>query len=486
MPVGVRQHFANNATGSLLEAINNSQTTFKTSISDGAIFPDIVSGEYFYATLDSGTANEVVRVTQKTDVFTAAPAGTENFCSTAVYHVNNSNETNSKILLTVKHKSSLSVEVIIESATNDGIDSVLIELHGGSGVSTSITNGVATSTISYSSSHPSSKQMNILWSKVNMPGMWIVSGTTYNLDNTCQPTSVSYTCDRNIDNTGSSAFSAGDTLELRVTNKTLFDLSRPQVLHRNHYLFNQKHSFGYAAISNRLEGGDLHYTAMSGEYSLTFGTSLGDGTTLPYNKSNGAVVFGKGCINHGHAEGGVTTGIRSMVGVDGAGQEATAAVAMGYFCNAYRLGSVAMGTSSQCFGTASLAVGNGAVASDQWANIALGEGVVTPVVDQGNGNYQTFAGCTAVGRWNKFDDGKQYVFSVGVGEDNDNRFNGFYIRQTTTNWSTGTGAMLGPSGVGFPTLGKSSRYLTDSGAGTYGVLSGELWVDTSGYVRIKS
>jgi len=487
MPKLNKQQFANNAAGEIVDSISATSTTIKLSTAHGDLFPSLDTGEYFYATIDDGTNNEVVRVTARSSVFPAPPTGSENYCQRLVYHVNNTAEVNSIVYITVKEINTNRVDVTIESANSDPVDSVVVQDAGESSQTSFSYNSIYTVTLNYTSGHPTTKSFNILWSKASIAGMWMISGETYHMSNTCSPTAYTYTVTRNADSTGSYAFAANTDIEQRVTGRTLFDVQRPNSIHKSHLNITEEAAFGWAENADRLEGGNLDYSKMAENYSLTFGTiSNNDAGQTMYNKSPGAVVLGMGCINHGNGTGGFTAGVRSMVGVDGATQEATCGVAMGFYTNAYRFASAAFNANSQAFGQGSFAAGHGAVASDAWANIALGQGVTTPVVDNGDGTYSTFDGCTAVGRWNKYDDNKHYVFSVGVGEDATDRFNGFYIRQTTTNWATGTGALLGPSGVGFPTLGKSSRYLSDSGAGSYGVLSGELWVDTSGYVRIKS
>lgn len=68
--------FANNAFGTLNAGINNSATSLTLSSGQGARFPTLVSGEYFYATLiDTSNNLEVVKCTARsTDVLTITRA----------------------------------------------------------------------------------------------------------------------------------------------------------------------------------------------------------------------------------------------------------------------------------------------------------------------------------------------------------------------------------------------------------------------------
>ena len=64
--------FANNATATLASGITNTQTTLSVSTGQGALFPALTGGDYFYATLvDSSNNLEVIKVTGRTgDAFT--------------------------------------------------------------------------------------------------------------------------------------------------------------------------------------------------------------------------------------------------------------------------------------------------------------------------------------------------------------------------------------------------------------------------------
>ena len=68
--------FANNAFGTLNAGINNSATSITLSSGQGARFPTLASGEYFYATLiDTSNNLEVVKCTARsTDVLTITRA----------------------------------------------------------------------------------------------------------------------------------------------------------------------------------------------------------------------------------------------------------------------------------------------------------------------------------------------------------------------------------------------------------------------------
>lgn len=297
-----------------------------------------------------------------------------------------------------------------------------------------------------------------------------------------------YTVVRNIDGGGAHAFlvSNNTKFEQRIPKKALEELAFPKFIAAG---TNTAHTFGFE--SGRLQGGTLDESKMAGNKSICYGDTAsywdGSGTVnrLQYNKSAGGVVFGKGNINHGWAEGGAAIGFGCMVGVDGATLEANGSTAMGWFTNAYRMGAFAAGGYNQAFGIGSTALGWGCTASAAYGNVAMGEGCVTPVTSPSSGVYTTFNGCVAVGRFNKFDDGQHRTFSVGVGTADNARYTAFYVRHTGTTWSSVSGATGGASGVGFPTLYRANRHNGDSSAGQGGVLSGELYLDSNGYVRMK-
>ena len=64
--------FANNASATLASGITNTQTSLSVSTGQGALFPALLAGEYFYATLVDPSNNiEVVKVTARSgDAFT--------------------------------------------------------------------------------------------------------------------------------------------------------------------------------------------------------------------------------------------------------------------------------------------------------------------------------------------------------------------------------------------------------------------------------
>jgi len=68
--------FTNNASGTLASSVTTSSTTITLTTGQGALFPSLASGEYFYATLvDSSNNLEIVKVTARaTDVLTAVRA----------------------------------------------------------------------------------------------------------------------------------------------------------------------------------------------------------------------------------------------------------------------------------------------------------------------------------------------------------------------------------------------------------------------------
>lgn len=68
--------FTNNASGTLASSVTTSSTTITLTTGQGALFPSLASGEYFYATLvDSSNNLEIIKVTARaTDVLTAVRA----------------------------------------------------------------------------------------------------------------------------------------------------------------------------------------------------------------------------------------------------------------------------------------------------------------------------------------------------------------------------------------------------------------------------
>lgn len=64
--------FKNNATATLATGINGAATTIVVTAGQGALFPSIAGGDYFYATLvDSSNNQEIVKVTARsTDTLT--------------------------------------------------------------------------------------------------------------------------------------------------------------------------------------------------------------------------------------------------------------------------------------------------------------------------------------------------------------------------------------------------------------------------------
>lgn len=296
---------------------------------------------------------------------------------------------------------------------------------------------------------------------------------------------TNYTVVRNINGVGAAGFAAGTKIEQRISARTLLELQNPIRLSTD---TTGTQTFGF--VSNRLCGGNFDSNNMSGTYNITYGTNAyfwdgsGTQTRKPLNRSIGGTVFGRGCMNFGWAEGGTAIGFGCMVGVNGANLNANGATALGWFTNAYRNGSFAAGGYNQAFGDGSTALGWGCTASNAYGNVALGEGCVTPVTNPSAGVYNTFNGCVAVGRFNKFDDGEHRTFSVGVGTGDNTRFTAFYVRHTGTTWSSVSG-QTGHSGIGFPTLYKANRYNSDSSAGMGGVPAGELYIDVNGVVRMK-
>lgn len=67
--------YTNNATTTLASAITNVATSLTVASGKGALFPTPTGGDFFYATLVSGSTVEVVKVTARaTDTFTIVRA----------------------------------------------------------------------------------------------------------------------------------------------------------------------------------------------------------------------------------------------------------------------------------------------------------------------------------------------------------------------------------------------------------------------------
>ena len=72
MPV---QLFTNNATTLLNADINSSVLTLTVTPGDGLLFPTPTAGDFFFATIESGSTREIVQVTTRsTDTFTIVRA----------------------------------------------------------------------------------------------------------------------------------------------------------------------------------------------------------------------------------------------------------------------------------------------------------------------------------------------------------------------------------------------------------------------------
>ena len=72
-----KQRFANNAESVLAAGISAGATSFSVATGEGARFPSLSAGQYFYVRLGTDSTNEVVKVTARsTDAFTCeATAG---------------------------------------------------------------------------------------------------------------------------------------------------------------------------------------------------------------------------------------------------------------------------------------------------------------------------------------------------------------------------------------------------------------------------
>lgn len=67
--------YTNNATSALASAITNVATSLSVTTGQGALFPSPSGGDFFYATLVSGSTKEIVKVTARsTDTFTVTRA----------------------------------------------------------------------------------------------------------------------------------------------------------------------------------------------------------------------------------------------------------------------------------------------------------------------------------------------------------------------------------------------------------------------------
>lgn len=71
--------FTNNATSTILNSISNVATTITLESGEGALFPSLSSGEYFYGTLADGNDNlEIVKVTARTSDTLTVVRGQDN------------------------------------------------------------------------------------------------------------------------------------------------------------------------------------------------------------------------------------------------------------------------------------------------------------------------------------------------------------------------------------------------------------------------
>ena len=104
------------------------------------------------------------------------------YCNTQVFHFGNPAEVLSSVYLTMEKAGPNSFQVIVESATTDPVDDLIIP--GGSGAAISAIDtpavGQLRRILSWTTTPPDTINMNVLWSKGTFPGNWQLS--TMNFD----------------------------------------------------------------------------------------------------------------------------------------------------------------------------------------------------------------------------------------------------------------------------------------------------------------
>jgi CxxC motif-containing protein (DUF1111 family)/predicted lipoprotein with Yx(FWY)xxD motif len=116
------------------------------------------------------------------------PIGTPSaYCETSIFHLNNTNEVGSEILLTIEAVSASSIRVAIRSNDNDSLSDLSVESLSGLAVTgdNNAETGTLAKIMSWNGTAPNHVAMNILWSKQSKGGMWIVRDLSVPADATC-------------------------------------------------------------------------------------------------------------------------------------------------------------------------------------------------------------------------------------------------------------------------------------------------------------
>ena len=101
------------------------------------------------------------------------PSNNSPYCNTLSYHFGNSTDVTSSIFLTIKNTGSNSMEVVIESATSDPVDDLIIPSGSGAAISAIDTPMVGQlRRILTWTTPPPTVDLNVLWSKGTFGGNW--------------------------------------------------------------------------------------------------------------------------------------------------------------------------------------------------------------------------------------------------------------------------------------------------------------------------
>ena len=110
------------------------------------------------------------------DVFFVAPVSglVSPYCNTQAFHLGNPTQTASEVNVTIQNAGPSAMEVIVASATADRVNNIVIP--GGSGgvagaLDSSVT-GQLSVMLTWTGTPPDTVSMNVLWGKVNNPGLW--------------------------------------------------------------------------------------------------------------------------------------------------------------------------------------------------------------------------------------------------------------------------------------------------------------------------
>jgi hypothetical protein len=218
-------------------------------------------------------------------------------------------------------------------------------------------------------------------------------------------------------------------------------------------------------------------TALGNEVKASADNSLAGGSkwgtvnteTLGWN----SIAYGAGCVTHYNANNSAVFGTFTQTGnpAPDANESANQSMAMGYQSIAYADNSFAGGNTSYAFGDTSFAFGNGSNASKGFSNVALGRGITTPA----SATTANLPGAVAVGQWNEWAVTTDQHFAVGTGTSDGQRYTSFYVGPRTS----------GNANIVMRALKDSSRVNSDYAAAQNGVPLGGLYINISGYVRVR-